>query len=114
MEPEAKIKELEAENVELLNECSAYAEHQGILEDNAAAHAIEMRKIRKHNSDLKGQIRNQHLKASDSTRDILRFLKQISDLETELTNAQERYRRLFMASNAVAIEHDDGTTDIII
>ena len=114
MEPEAKIKELEAENVELMNECSAYAEHQETLENNAAAHNIEMRKIRKHNADLKGQIRNQNQHSIDQGRDILRFLKQISDLETELTNAQERYRRLFMASNAVAIEHDDGTTEIII
>jgi len=84
------------------------------LEAEAADHHVEMRKIRKHNSDLKGQIKNQNLSALDATRDILRFLKQKTDLETELTNAQERYRRLFMASNAVAIEHDDGTTEIII
>ena len=109
-----QVKKLESENVEMMNECSAYAEHQEILETNATAHNIEMRKIRKHNADLKGQIKNQNQKSMDSTRDILRFLKQISDLETEVANVQENYRRLFLASNAVAIEQPDGTTEIII
>jgi chromosome segregation ATPase len=113
-ELKAKVAKLETENVEMLNECSAYAEHQETLENNATTHTVEMRKIRKHNSDLKGQIKNQNLQALDATRDILRFLKQISDLEIEVSNTQERYRRLFLASNAVAIEQLDGTTEIII
>lgn len=113
-ELKAKVKELESENVEMLNECSAYAEYQETLENNAAVHTVEMRKIRKHNADLKGQIRNQNQHSIDQGRDILRFLGEKSALETELTNAQERYRRLFLASNAVAIEQPDGTTEIII
>lgn len=64
-ELKAKVKDLETENVEMLNECSAYAEYQ-------------------------------------------------ETLETQVSNLREKYDALFMASNAVAIEHDDGTTKIIV
>ncbi len=72
---EQHIKELKAENVELLNECSAYAEHQETLENELTGINVEIRKTRKHYSDLKGQISNQSRELQNCYRDLINYAK---------------------------------------